>query len=249
MVPTPVFYTGLILLAFSVFFAIRFPEPTPFQMYVFRGLFALSGAAVASEIPGFFEVRSGLVRAGGALGVLAVLYLLNPPKLIQSAKHRLEGTPSHRKKSTQPRSFEVTPRLSSMRAAELLAEADRLRLSGPFYRARQDYENAIELFKQVQDRLGEANALRGLGELERMLGRHEQARKAYGDAIELFKQVQNRLGEANARLGLAYLEANERPELAKPYFRDAAVLYAAIGRNEWKERAFREAEKLDRKGL
>ena len=202
----PLFYVGLILLAFSVLIAIRVPEPTPFQAYIFRGLFAFSGAAITSEVPGFFEVESGAVRAGGALGVFAALYLLNPPKLIQSATHRRRETPLLRKKSTQPSSVEVAARLSSAKATELLAEADRLRMSGPSYRARQNYESAIELFKQVQSRLGEANALVGLGDLGRLLGRHEPARKAYGEAIELYKQEQDRLGEANALRGLGDLE-------------------------------------------
>ncbi len=218
------FYIGLILLAFSVLIAIRFPEPTPFQAYIFRGLFALSGAAIASEVPGFFEVNSGLVSAGGALGVLAALYLLNPPKLIQSAKHQRRETPLLRKKSAQLRSVEV-----ATRAAALLAEADRLRISGPPYRAREGYETAIALFKQEQNRLGEANALLGLGDLEGRLGRPDPARKAYGDAIELYKQEQNRLGEANVLRGLGDLEGNlGRPEPARKAYGDAIELFKQV---------------------
>jgi hypothetical protein len=48
------------------------------------------------------------------------------------------------------------------------------------------YDEARTLYKQVGSRLGEANVLRGLGELERGLGRNEQARTAYDEAAQLF---------------------------------------------------------------
>ena len=43
--------------------------------------------------------------------------------------------------------------------------------------AREAYAEARTLFRAVENRLGEANVLRGLGDLESKLGRHDQARE------------------------------------------------------------------------
>ena len=80
------FAIGLILLAISIVLAITFPNPTPHQERVFRGLFGLAAACIASEIPGFLNINSKIVSAGGALAVFVLIYLLNPPKLIQEIK-------------------------------------------------------------------------------------------------------------------------------------------------------------------
>jgi TolB-like protein len=88
MDPSTLFYIGLGLLAVSVSLAIIYPRPTPFQMLVFRGLFAFSAAAIASSIPGFLKFESQIVSAGGALGVFVLIYLLNPPRLIQSGSYQ-----------------------------------------------------------------------------------------------------------------------------------------------------------------
>jgi Flp pilus assembly protein TadD len=64
--------------------------------------------------------------------------------------------------------------------------------------ARAAYGEALTLFifKQVDDRLGQANVLAELGDLEGKLSRNDQARAAYGKALALFKQIDDRLGQA-----------------------------------------------------
>ena len=92
------------------------------------------------------------------------------------------------------------------------------------------YEDARVLFKQEQNRLGEANVLSGLGDLERKLGRNEQARTAYEDARVLFKQVEDRLGEANVLRGLGDLERTlGRNERARTAYAEARVLFKQMG--------------------
>jgi tetratricopeptide (TPR) repeat protein len=100
-------------------------------------------------------------------------------------------------------------------AAVKLADANRLYMAGQNDQARAAYDEAIGLYKQVDDRLGQANVLRGLGDLESILGRNDQARAAYGEAIGLFKQVDNRLGQANVLRGLGDLDS--RKNLKKPH--------------------------------
>ena len=55
--------------------------------------------------------------------------------------------------------------------------------------ARAYYEEARKLYQQEQDRLGEANVLLGLGDLERKLGQNEAARRNYEEARKLFQSM------------------------------------------------------------
>jgi hypothetical protein len=71
--------------------AIKYPEPTAFQHAVFRTVLALSAAGVAAVLPGLLNVeitaaKSLLLRGGGALGVFAVVYFLNPARLIATTQ-------------------------------------------------------------------------------------------------------------------------------------------------------------------
>jgi len=80
----------LALLIFAVWFlltlivlAIKFPDPTPFQLTVFRVILSLAAAGIAAFIPGLieFEIKPAL-RTGGALAVFAIVYFTNPGQLV-----------------------------------------------------------------------------------------------------------------------------------------------------------------------
>lgn len=84
--------TGLVI---GVFFAIIIlllaifiPSPTPTQFFVFRGVFAVSLAAIAAIIPGLLNVESRFqklyIRATGAIAVFVIVWFLNPPSLVGS---------------------------------------------------------------------------------------------------------------------------------------------------------------------
>jgi hypothetical protein len=64
------------------------PNPTPTQFFVFRGVFAISLAAIAAIIPGLLNVESRFqklsIKATGAIAVFVLVWLLNPPALIGS---------------------------------------------------------------------------------------------------------------------------------------------------------------------
>ncbi len=118
------------------------------------------------------------------------------------------------------------------------------RLSSRNDQARAAYSEARALYKQVVDRLGEANVLRGLGHLERTLGRNDQARAAYSEARALYKQVEDHLGEANVLLGLGRLEAGTDVETATRHFHQAAYLYGDVDMPDSERTALDEAKKL-----
>ncbi|MCL4862276.1 MAG: tetratricopeptide repeat protein, partial [Caldilineaceae bacterium] len=73
--------------------------------------------------------------------------------------------------------------------------------------ARQHYDDALPLYEAEQARLGKANTLKSLGDLESRLGNLAQARQHYDDALQLFELEQDPVGKMNVYLGLARLAA------------------------------------------
>lgn len=112
-----------------------------------------------------------------------------------------------------------------MKADDTLARAEHLRLSGNPLEARQSYTSARRLYQLLGDQLGEANTLRALGDIERVLGRNDEARANYTEARSLYKKVEDRRGEGNVLRGIGDLER-------------------ALGRNEQARGAYTEALKL-----
>lgn len=77
---------GGVFIVVILIMAILYPSPTPFQFFVFRVVLSLAAAGVGGVLSGFLHVAFGSVekpwlRAGGALAVFAVVYLLNPAKI------------------------------------------------------------------------------------------------------------------------------------------------------------------------
>ena len=79
--------------------------------------------------------------------------------------------------------------LAPSEAQRLLDSAIRYFRSGRHDQARTAFAEARTLFRAVEDRLGEANVLLGLGDLERMLGRHDQAKKNYYQAAHVYETL------------------------------------------------------------
>ncbi len=80
-------FSGLSFLAIMLVIAFFIPEPTIFQIFVFRVVLAIAAAAFGATIPGFLEIKlplwgKGLISAGGALGLFVLIYQVNPPGLI-----------------------------------------------------------------------------------------------------------------------------------------------------------------------
>jgi len=83
--------SGLVFLAVLVYIAERVPYPTEWQEFLFRIILALAGAAFAAMIAGFLHIEGRfqrtILRAGGGLAVFALIYLVNPPKLVSHNAH------------------------------------------------------------------------------------------------------------------------------------------------------------------
>jgi hypothetical protein len=70
---------GLVLLAAIFVTAYRVPNPTSFQRNVFCVILGLAAAATGALLPGFIKIESKTkelwVRAGGAIGLLVLVWL------------------------------------------------------------------------------------------------------------------------------------------------------------------------------
>lgn len=79
---------GILLIGVGLVLALIRPNPTPFQLWAFRVVMSLGAACLGSILPGFVELDGKLgelvIRAGGAIALFLLLYLVNPPKSIHA---------------------------------------------------------------------------------------------------------------------------------------------------------------------
>lgn len=79
---TMISWSGIGLVVLGVGIAIVRREATVFQQWAVRVLIALGAAMAATVVPGLLNIKvPGYVAAGGALAVIVLVYLLNPPAL------------------------------------------------------------------------------------------------------------------------------------------------------------------------
>jgi len=94
--------------------------------------------------------------------------------------------------------------------------------------ARSQLEQALTLYEQAGDVLGEAKCIRSLGNIALARSDHDGAQAQYERALPLYRQVGNVLGEAGCIMGLAdiarersdYEDARARYELALPLYHE-----------------------------
>ena len=95
--------------------------------------------------------------------------------------------------------------------------------------ARQLYGQALPLYEGVGDVRGEANCIKGLGDIALASSEHEGARQRYEQALLLYRQVGSVLGEANCIQSLGEIAlGNDENVAAGERFREALALYRRI---------------------
>ncbi len=96
--------------------------------------------------------------------------------------------------------------------------------------ALANYEQAIGLFRDVGDRLGEANTLRAIGDVLQFLDRRDEALANYEQAIGLYRDVGSRVGEANTLTAIGdVLQFLKRTEEALANYEQAIGLFRDVG--------------------
>jgi tetratricopeptide (TPR) repeat protein len=84
----------------------------------------------------------------------------------------------------------------------------------------------LPLYEAEQDRLGRANTLMSLGDLESRLGNVDAARRHYDAALPLYEAEQDRLGRANTLMSLGDLESRlGHVDAARRHYDAALHLY------------------------
>ncbi len=117
-----------------------------------------------------------------------------------------------------------------LRANVLQAIGDVQQFRKEMDAALKSYEQALQLFRQVGDKLGEANVLQAIGDVQQFRKEMDAALKSYEQALQLFRQVGAKLGEANVYLSLGDVKKNDHEyESAMVDFQNALETYQAIG--------------------
>jgi tetratricopeptide (TPR) repeat protein len=98
------------------------------------------------------------------------------------------------------------------------------------HRAREHYEQALQLFQQMTDAGGEAHCILSLGDIALERADYVVARRHYEQALPLYQQISDVLGEANCIVSLGDI-ALERVDYAAAheYYEQALPLFQQVG--------------------
>ena len=99
--------------------------------------------------------------------------------------------------------------------------------SGDDSQAREYYDRALVIHRELASRREEGVTLGNLAILLRRNGRDDEARECYEKALALHRETGNRIGEGRILCGLGHLE--DGPEDALKYYRDALKINREIG--------------------
>jgi tetratricopeptide (TPR) repeat protein len=96
--------------------------------------------------------------------------------------------------------------------------------------ALQSYQQALALFRQVGDRLGEANVLQAIGDVQQFRDDRDAALQSYQQALALFRQVGDRLGEANTLKAIGDVQQfRKETDAALQSYQQALALFRQVG--------------------
>lgn len=102
---------GFLLLLGSAAVAFALPNPTSYQGFIFRGIFAIALSCLIVGVPGFMKMKMRLstlgqlftLVAGGSVVVFFVVWLLNPPEGFTSQGLQSSVETSQQSESEQPK--------------------------------------------------------------------------------------------------------------------------------------------------
>ncbi|MFF3669595.1 tetratricopeptide repeat protein [Microtetraspora malaysiensis] len=214
----------------------------PHDRFTFHDLFSGCARRQVADQDSPETIRAGTERLYGALAADVNMATAVLTKDLRS----VVGT------STGPRVFEspaqarlwltsATPELRTAAEAALTASAENalslgrkvawwLGFDDRVHQAQTLYVLMRATATRSGDRLGQANAVKGLGDVAWMRHEHEEAAEAYRQARALYEEIGDRYGQAHAAIGLGDVARmrNEYGEAAEAY-RQAHASYEEIG--------------------
>ncbi|MEA5581110.1 tetratricopeptide repeat protein [Nodularia harveyana UHCC-0300] len=96
--------------------------------------------------------------------------------------------------------------------------------------ALEHYEDALKFYREIGDRLGEANTLKAIGDVLQFLKRSDEALERYQEALKFYRDIGDRLGEANTLQAIGdVLQFLKRSNEALEHYQDALKFYREIG--------------------
>jgi tetratricopeptide (TPR) repeat protein len=116
------------------------------------------------------------------------------------------------------------------------AEADRLLQQGieqfqtsQFEAALQSWQQALKLYRQLQDRRGEGNALGNLGNAYLSLGDYGQAIEYHEQTLAIAREIKDREAEGIAlnNIGVVFSQ-QQQPELAIVFYKQSVNVRESI---------------------
>ncbi len=112
----------------------------------------------------------------------------------------------------------------------LKAQGDVLQFLDRRDEAITNYDEALAIYRQVGDRLGEANTLKAQGDVLQFLDRRDEAIENYAQALAIYRQVGARLGEANTLQAQGdVLQFLDRRVEAITNYDEALAIYRQVG--------------------
>ncbi|OLP20037.1 hypothetical protein BST81_02010 [Leptolyngbya sp. 'hensonii'] len=92
------------------------------------------------------------------------------------------------------------------------------------------YQEALQIYRQVGDRLGEANTLKAIGDVLQFLKQSSEALNRYQEALQIYRQVGARLGEANTLKAIGdVLQFLKQSSEALNRYQEALQIYRQVG--------------------
>jgi CHAT domain-containing protein/Tfp pilus assembly protein PilF len=113
----------------------------------------------------------------------------------------------------------------SVNAEELYRDAYALYLTGDLQRALDKYNQALPLYRQADDRAGEAKTLNNMALCYRPLGQYEHALELYQQALTIVRELADRFTEGviTNNIGVVYSTMNRYTEALEQY-EDALIM-------------------------
>jgi tetratricopeptide (TPR) repeat protein len=91
-------------------------------------------------------------------------------------------------------------------------------------------EEALAVFREVDDKPSAALALNVLGEILRMDGDYDGAKEAYEECLALSREIGNRRREGMMLSNLGFVAQHQGDyELAEAYFKEETILFGELG--------------------